>query len=87
MLKHRWLWEQANGPVPEGMCLKCLDGDRTNCDPSNWELVPRALLPQLNGRWGLAYDAAEPEVKPLLLTQAKIKHRLGSLAGQRRRKA
>jgi len=27
--KHRYLWEQANGPLPEGYALKCLDGDKT----------------------------------------------------------
>ena len=74
VLKHLWLWEKANGPVPDGHALKCLDGDRTNCDPSNWEAIPRAILPHLNGRHGTAYDPASPEVKPLVLTLAKLKH-------------
>lgn len=73
VLKHRWLWEQANGPVPEGMALKCL-GERTNCDPSNWELVPRALLPRLNGRFGRDFEQAPQELRPLILTVAKVEH-------------
>ena len=73
--KHRHLWEQANGPVPEGMALKCLDGDKLNTDPSNWEAVPRGLLPRLNGRGGIAYDEAEPELKPTIMAMAKLKHR------------
>lgn len=73
VLKHKWLWEQENGPVPNGHCLKCLDGDRTNTDPTNWLLIPRALLPRLNGRWGrLSFDDAEPELKPFILTAAKL---------------
>lgn len=72
--KHRWLWEQANGPVPEGMRLKCLDGDKTNTDPANWEALPMALGPRLNGRFGRGYDAAEPEVKPLIMAIAKLEH-------------
>ena len=72
--KHRYLWEQLNGPVPEGYCLKSLDGDRLNTDPSNWEAIPRAILPRLNGRFGMAYDRAEPEVKPSILVVAKLKH-------------
>jgi len=32
-------WEKVNGPIPEGHCLWCLSEDRTNCDPSNWELI------------------------------------------------
>ncbi|WP_414461777.1 HNH endonuclease signature motif containing protein [Hyphomicrobium sp. DY-1] len=72
--KHRYLWEQKHGPLPEGYVLKCLDGDKTNCDPSNWEAIPRSILPQLNGRHGLAYDQAHPDVKPALLTLSKLKH-------------
>ncbi|UFF43090.1 HNH endonuclease [Pseudosulfitobacter pseudonitzschiae] len=72
--KHRWLWEQQNGPVPKGMVLKCLDGDKTNTDPSNWEPIPQALLPRLNGRFGRGYDAAPAEIKPTLLATAKLEH-------------
>lgn len=74
VLKHRWLWEKAHGPVPEGMFLKCLDGDKQNTDPSNWEMLPRAVLPYLNGHRGLDYEAAEPEVRPVILTLVKVRH-------------
>jgi hypothetical protein len=77
--KHRWLWEQANGPIPDGFCLKCLDGNKLNTDPSNWALIARGVLPHLNGgrfKKRLAYDAAAPELKPALMTAAKIKHAL-----------
>jgi hypothetical protein len=73
VLKHKHLWEQKNGQVPEGMCLKYLDGKRENTDPSNWDLIPRAALPFMNGWRGFNYDAAEPEVKPTILTLAKLK--------------
>lgn len=74
MHKHRWLWEQANGPVPEGHFLKCLDGDKTNCDPSNWRALPHALKPRLNGRFGRGYDLAPAEVKPSILLTALVEH-------------
>lgn len=73
--KHRYLWEQANGPVPEGMALKCLDGDKTNTDPENWECIPRAMLPRLNGIYGRGYDEAPQELKPLILATTKLEHR------------
>lgn len=79
--KHRHLWEQVNGPVPEGMALKCLDCDKANTDPTNWEAIPRALLPRLNGRFGRGYDAAEPEVKPVIMTVAKLEHKARLLKG------
>lgn len=79
VLKHKWLWEQANGPVPDGHALKCLDSNKQNTDPSNWVPVPRAVLARLNGgrfRSTLAYDAASPELKPLVMASAMLKHRI-----------
>ncbi len=73
--KHRHLWEQVNGPVPDGMCLKCLNSDKTNTDPSNWEAIPRAMLPRLSGRHSLAYDDAAPELKPAIMAIAKLEHK------------
>ena len=70
--KHRWLWEQANGPVPKGHRLKCLDGDKTNCDPSNWEAIPMALAPRLDGRFGRGYETAPAELKPAIMATARI---------------
>lgn len=82
VLKHRWTWEQVKGPLPDGMCLKCLDGDRTNCDPGNWEAIPRALLPRLAGRWTKGFDMFEPELKPAVLAIAKLEHRLREASGE-----
>jgi HNH endonuclease len=79
VMKHRWLWEQANGPVPAGHALKCLDGDKTNTDPSNWECIPRALLPRLNGRFGRDYDHVPAELKPTILAIAKLEHKAREL--------
>lgn len=76
--KHVHLWTKANGPVPEGSALKCLDSNRLNTDPSNWEPVPRALLPILNGgphKRRIAYDAAPAELKPAILAVAKLRYR------------
>lgn len=77
VLKHRWLWEKENGPVPDGMMLKS-KGDKLNTDPSNWQLVPRAIVPRLNGSKGtrLAYDDAPDEIKPTILAVAKLEHQI-----------
>ncbi len=85
--KHVHLWEAANGPVPEGYCLKSLDGDKTNTDPSNWTAIPRGVLPRLNGGRAtrvMAYDSAPDDLKPALLTIAKIDHRARELRRQRK---
>lgn len=72
--KHRWMWERANGPLPAGHVLKCLDGDKTNCDPSNWACIPQAVLPRLNGRFGRNFDTAPLALRPLLLRTALLEH-------------
>jgi hypothetical protein len=86
VLKHRHLWEQANGPLPDGMCLKCLDGDRANTDPANWEAIPRAILPRLNGgrfKTTLAFDEAHPELRPTILAIAKLDHKARATKARR----
>lgn len=80
-LQRRWRavhlveWEKVNGPVPEGHRLKCLDGNKLNTDPSNWEAIPTALAPRLNGRFGRGYDTAPAELKPTILAIAKLEHK------------
>jgi hypothetical protein len=77
VLKHKHLWEKANGPVPDGMALKCL-GDRSNTDPSNWVLIDRAILPRLNGgphKSFMLFDQASPELRPAILAVAQLAHR------------
>lgn len=69
-------WEKQHGAVPEGHCLKCLDGDKLNTDPSNWELISRAVLVRLSGKSSNQYDRAPAELKPTVMAIAKLKHRL-----------
>lgn len=73
-LVHLIEWEAVNGPIPKGHALKCLDGNKQNCSPSNWECIPRAMLPRLSGRWSLGYDQAPAELKPIVMANAKLKH-------------
>ncbi|HEX3747655.1 MAG TPA: HNH endonuclease [Bryobacteraceae bacterium] len=84
VLKHKYLWENKNGPIPEGMCLKCLDGNRQNADPLNWQLISRGELPHLNGRWSRGYDESPEEVRPVLLTLAKLKQAKGAALKRRK---
>ena len=84
-LQSRWRavqlirWEEINGPVPKGHALKCLDGNRQNTSPSNWELVSRSLLPRLNGgrhKKRIAFDEAPSELKPTIMALAKLEQRI-----------
>lgn len=72
---HRIEWEAANGPIPDGMVLKC-KSDKADTSPKNWELVPRGVLARLNkGRHG--YDQAPAELKPTIMAVARLQHGLG----------
>lgn len=82
-LQSRWRavhlvhWEAEHGAVPAGHALKCLDGDRLNTDPTNWECISRGVLARLNGgryKTRLAFDEAHPEVKPAVMALAKLEH-------------
>lgn len=81
--KSRWRavqlirWEEIHGPLPKGMVLKSLDGNRLNTDPANWEAIPRALLPRLNGgrrKQHIVFDTAPAELRPTILLAAKVDH-------------
>lgn len=39
---HRHLWEEANGPIPEGMNIVFKDGDTLNCELNNLEMIDNA---------------------------------------------
>jgi hypothetical protein len=87
VLKHLHEWEKANGPTPEGMCLKCVDGNRLNTDPTNWICIPRGVLPRLNGGRAtrvMAYDTAPDELKPVLMTIARVDQKASELRRERR---
>ncbi len=48
--KHRFIWERANGPIPQGMCLVFRDGNPMNIHLENLELITRAEHATRN-RW------------------------------------
>lgn len=41
-LYHRFIWEQANGSIPEGMMVAFKDGDTMNCTLENLEVITMA---------------------------------------------
>lgn len=72
--KRRWVWEQENGPIPEGHVILHLDGDPMNCELGNLDCVPRGVLAIMNGR-GPEYSG--PETNPARVKLAQLKHQIG----------
>lgn len=69
-LKHRVIWEEANGPVPDGMAIIFKDGNKLNCTLENLDIVGRDVLAHLNCRLG--YGDMQPELKPTVVALAKL---------------
>lgn len=47
MVKHRWLWEQEHGPIPDGYCIIFADGNKHNITLDNLRAVPREVQGRL----------------------------------------
>lgn len=46
--KRRYVWEQANGPIPNGHRIIHLDGNPLNCELENLYCIPDKMVPILN---------------------------------------
>lgn len=67
--KHTHMWEQENGPVPDGYVVILKDADKLNVVPENLALVSRAELLMLNR---IGYKDAPNELKPSILATVRL---------------
>lgn len=74
---HRVVWELAYGPIPDGMCIDHIDGDRSNNRLSNLRLVTlsvnqrNAKIPS-NNKMGIV--GVYPFAKGFVVRIASTKH-------------
>jgi hypothetical protein len=57
-LKQVVIWEEVNGPIPNGHCLLFLDGNKHNISLENLQLITRSQLARLNQNH-LIFDNAD----------------------------
>ena len=69
MLKHRYIWEQANGKIPKNHIVIFRDNDRTNITLENLMLIPRSVNAVIN-HTGLSRTI--DETKELAVNYAKL---------------
>jgi hypothetical protein len=74
--KHVWLWEQYNGTVPDGHVVAFKDGDPQNITIGNLMMLSRAELLRLNQK---QYKQAPEEIKPVLVTLAKVEAKISQV--------
>ena len=83
VLLHRKVWEDNNGPIPEGMCVCFKDGNQMNCDIGNLMLVKRQELTTMvkKGMWSEDPDLTETAVYMIRLQQAANRRKNGKAQG------
>lgn len=79
--KHKWIWEQANGPIPENHVLTFIDDNPGNCTLENIELISRAELCRRNK---MKYKQADPATRESIKLIAKLQHNIGAIKRQER---
>lgn len=78
--KQQVVWESINGPIPKGMVILVLDGDKTNVAIENLTMISRAEVLILNRNVLLHKD---PELTKTGIMIAKILHKTYTLNGDR----
>lgn len=68
-LKHRFIWEQHNGPVKRNHVVIFLDGNKLNLDISNLAMISRNELKIMN-QVGLKYENAEATKAGVMIAKA-----------------
>ena len=76
VVKHRYVWERNNGPIPSGMMVTFRDGDARNCDIGNLMLISRSELVRYNN---LFRKLANAQTNETCLLLAKLKDKTHKL--------
>lgn len=73
-LKHVYIWEKHNGPIPKGCFVIPLDGNRQNCDINNLCLVTNKVLSSAIWafRLGEKWNDRDPVVKKAQIEYSKL---------------
>lgn len=71
-LKHIWVWEQINGPLPAGCAIVFKDGIRTHCQPGNLMCVKRGVLALINKKYKCSQKPLE--LRETILKAAELEY-------------
>lgn len=73
---HRAVWEEHNGPIPDGMIVSFKDSNTLNCDISNLMLITRSEASSLTG---LNYRFEDPELTQAGLSLIRLRNAANEL--------
>ena len=80
-LLHRAVWEEHNGPIPEGMMIAFKDSNPLNCDIDNLILISRAEHAAMNLR---GYRSQDPDLTVAGLTVVRIDQRCKAIMKEKK---
>ena len=69
---HRAVWEEHNGPIPEGMIVTFKDGDKLNCSIDNLMLITRGESAVMAKK---GYRFKDPELTEAALNMVRLQIR------------
>ena len=79
---HRAIWEEHNGPIPEGMYISFKDGDNMNCDISNLMMINR---PESAAMTGYKLRSQDPDLTMAGLGMVRLKQKAAKVRKERRK--
>jgi len=71
-VKHRWVWEQANGKIPKGRIIIFLDGNHKNIVLENLEMITKAEKVKLV-QYGLTSNNREITLAGIAVVRHQLK--------------
>ena len=78
----RVVWEEHNGPIPEGMYISFKDGDNMNCDISNLMMINR---PESAAMTGYKLRSQDPDLTMAGLGMVRLKQKAAKVRKERRK--
>ena len=78
---HRAVWEEHNGPIPEGMLIGFKDSNPLNCDIDNLILISRPEHVAMNKR---GYRSQDPDLTVAGLTVVRIDQRCKAIMKEKK---
>lgn len=76
----RVVWEEHNGPIPEGMCISFKDGDNMNCDISNLMMINRSESAAMTG---YKLRSEDPDLTMAGLGMVRLKQKAAKVRKER----
>ena len=79
VLLHRYNWEKKYGPIPKGLNLVFKDGNTTNCELKNLELITRQEIMRRN----TIHNRYPDEIKKTIMALGYLKRKINTYERKR----